>query len=382
MLFNIDFHKIISQTAMITTFVMVMMMIIEYINVKSRGDWTKKLQNKPFLQIILAAVLGIIPGCLGAYTIVSLYAHEIIRFSALVTAMIATSGDEAFVMFGVIPEYALLINGLLFVISISVGLLLMFFGKRFEFFKVAPDHLVVHQHEIDALKTSKTSIIENLKNISFVRAVLIFGVILYLFGMISGIISHEHFDISTLTGEQPHLHHDHVHDHNHDHGHDHSLHDHHFHIDWLLITYMIVMGLALFIFLKASDHFLEDHLWGHVIKKHFLKIALWSFGAMLLIAVFAQFYELNEVLAENLWWILLLALLIGIIPESGPHIVFIIMFFQGLIPFSILLASSIVQDGHGALPLLAESRKSFFTMKAINILAGLVVGALGIWIGF
>lgn len=366
MLFDIDFHKIISQTVMITTFVMVMMMVIEYLNVKTRGDWAKKLKDKPFLQILLAAFLGVIPGCLGAYTIVSLYAHEVIRFSALVTAMIATSGDEAFVMFSLIPEYALLLNGVIFLIAIAVGVFLMYFGKRFEFFCVAPGHMVVHQHELDAHKQSPTSILQNLKNISFVRAVLIFGVLLFLFGMIAGIFHHEHFDISTLSGAQP----------------QHQHEEEHMHINWVKITYFIVMGLALYIFLTSSDHFLQDHLWGHVIKKHFLKIAGWTFGALLVVAVFSQFYELNSWIGDNLWWVLIFAVLIGFIPESGPHIVFVILFFQGLIPFSILLASSIVQDGHGALPLLAESRKSFFTMKAINIAVGLLAGALGILIGF
>ena len=118
------------------------------------------------------------------------------------------------------------------------------------------------------------------------------------------------------------------------------------------------------------------------IKKHFIKILSWSFGTMLIIALFGQFYEVNGWISENIWMILLLAVLIGIIPESGPHLVFVIMFFQGLIPFSILLASSIVQDGHGALPLLAEYRKSFFTMKAINVAVGLVAGAVGLLVGF
>lgn len=364
MLFDIDFHKIISQTVMITTFVMVMMMLIEYLNVKSRGDWSNRLKNRPFLQIILAAVLGVVPGCLGAYTIVSLYAHEVIRFSALVTAMIATSGDEAFVMFSLIPEYALLLNGVIFLIAVAVGVLLMYFGKRFEFFCVNPGHMVVHQHEVDAHNQSPSSILQNLKNITFVRALLIFGVVLFLIGMVTGVFHHEHFDISTLIGAQPH----HAED-----GH---------HINWVKITYFVVMGLALYIFLTSSDHFLQDHLWGHVIKKHFLKIAGWTFGALLLVAILTHFYELNSWISENIWWVLILAVIIGFIPESGPHIVFVIMFFQGLIPFSILLASSIVQDGHGALPLLAESRKSFFTMKAINMLVGLLVGALGLWIGF
>lgn len=49
---------------------------------------------------------------------------------------------------------------------------------------------------------------------------------------------------------------------------------------------------------------------------------------------------------------------------------------------SILLASSIVQDGHGALPLLAESRKAFFLSKGISILLGLIVGIAGLMMGF
>jgi hypothetical protein len=39
------------------------------------------------------------------------------------------------------------------------------------------------------------------------------------------------------------------------------------------------------------------------------------------------------------------------------------------------VASSIVQDGHGTLPLLAHSRSAFFKVKAINLAVGLAVGA-------
>lgn len=350
---------------MITTFVLVMMMVIEYLNVKTRGDWAHKLKKSPFLQIVLAAILGIIPGCLGTYTVVSLYSHEVIRFSALVTAMIATSGDEAFVLFSLMPQYALLINGVLLVIAIVTGYLLMKFGKRFEFFCVSPGHMVVHQEELDAHPQTPSSIYQNLKNITFIRALLIGGVSLFLLGMFTGVFHHEHLDIATLNGAQPHLHEQEEHG-----------------INWVLITYIVVITMAMYIFLTSSDHFLEDHLWGHVIKKHFFKILGWTFGAMVLVAFLSGFYEMNTWISENLWMILVLAVLIGIVPESGPHLVFVIMFFQGLIPFSILLASSIVQDGHGALPLLAESRKSFFTMKAINVAVGFIAGALGLWIGF
>lgn len=67
---------------------------------------------------------------------------------------------------------------------------------------------------------------------------------------------------------------------------------------------------------------------------------------------------------------------VSCIPEFGPHLVFIMMFSKGLIPFSILLTSSIVQDGHGMLPLLAHSRRAFLIVKLINLLVGLLVGSV------
>ena len=73
---------------------------------------------------------------------------------------------------------------------------------------------------------------------------------------------------------------------------------------------------------------------------------------------------------------MILAVLIGIIPESGPHLVFVTLCAQGIIPFYILLVNSIVQDGHTALPLLAESKGAFLKAKVINMAIGLAVGLL------
>ena len=74
--------------------------------------------------------------------------------------------------------------------------------------------------------------------------------------------------------------------------------------------------------------------------------------------------------------VLVIACLVGVIPESGPHLVFVTLFAQGLIPLSVLLANSIVQDGHGMLPLLAHSRRAFLVVKAINILIAMLVGGI------
>ena len=71
---------------------------------------------------------------------------------------------------------------------------------------------------------------------------------------------------------------------------------------------------------------------------------------------------------------ILLAALIGIIPESGPHLLFVTLFATGVAPFSVLLASSISQDGHAGLPLLAESKGGFLKAKLLNVAIALACG--------
>lgn len=64
------------QAIMITGFVFVMMLVIEYINVQTKGLWHTQFLGNNRKQYIVAALLGVIPGCLGAFTAVSLFSHR------------------------------------------------------------------------------------------------------------------------------------------------------------------------------------------------------------------------------------------------------------------------------------------------------------------
>jgi hypothetical protein len=77
-----------------------------------------------------------------------------------------------------------------------------------------------------------------------------------------------------------------------------------------------------------------------------------------------------------LLFVLLLAALMGIVPESGPHLIIVMMYAKGLIPFSVLLTSSFVQDGHGMLPLLSYSIKDSILIKVFNFAFGIGIGFL------
>ncbi|MBZ0243667.1 MAG: hypothetical protein K8F24_10665, partial [Bacteroidales bacterium] len=210
---------ILKQTLIITTFVLGMMMVIEYINIQTRGLWSNKLQKSPISQIIMGSLMGIIPGCLGTYTMVSLYVHRVVMFPALVATLIATSGDEAFFMFSTIPVTALKLTGILFVIGVATGILIHFTVKNKFVGLSHKSSLPLHQHE--ACNTYHPRlIIENLRNITFTRALLIAGVLGILISLATGIIDGSHHLNTLMAGSEnaAFLHDTHDHAHDHDHG--------------------------------------------------------------------------------------------------------------------------------------------------------------------
>jgi hypothetical protein len=369
------FQLMLQQTLIITTFVLGLMMVIEYVNIQTRGLWSEKIQQKPLMQIVLGSLMGVIPGCLGSYTMVSLYVHRVVMFPAIVATMIATSGDEAFLMFSVIPATALKLNLILFLVALVAGIVIHYIVKNKYIGLGSHAELPLHSHAEECNPVHPRYAIENLKGISFTRALLLTGILGILFMLLTGVIAGAHH-LNTLMGDTGM-----VHDqaHNFAQGHDHG---HGGEADWIRMSLIGLFVILLFIVLSAREHFLQEHLWHHIIKKHFLKIFSWTLGVLAFIFFLNQYVDLRQWISENVWMVLFIALLIGIIPESGPHYIFVLLFAQGAVPFSILLASSIAQDGHGTLPLLAESPKGFIAVKVANLLFALLVGGLGVWMGW
>ena len=132
--------------------------------------------------------------------------------------------------------------------------------------------------------------------------------------------------------------------------------------------------IILLVLIFASDHFVEEHLWDHVIRRHLPTIFAWTFGVLLLLGIGLQYIEIDKWISDNTFLMILLATAIGIIPESGPHMIFVTLFAAGVVPFPVLLASSISQDGHSSIPLLAESKKSFLWAKIINCAVAIIAG--------
>jgi len=331
--------SVIKHALMITSFVAVMMLVIEYLNVLSRGEWQDRISKRPWGQYLLAALLGATPGCLGAFAVVSMYAHRRLSLGAVLFAMIATSGDESFVLFAMVPRTAFLLTGLLFVIGISAGALTDFLLKNRKMDKLScSQDMTLHEEDHCHCLDLKQLPLQ-WKNCSATRGILTGTLLLFFFALVFGQVGPAHWN-------------------------------------WIRITLLSTSACALFITATVPDHFLEDHLWKHVVREHVPRVFAWTFGALLIMHFLIDRWELADTLRSGKWIVLGAAGLIGIVPESGPHLIFTTLFAKGLAPFSVLLTSSIVQDGHGMLPMLAHSRRAFLIIKLINLLVGLSIGAL------
>jgi len=352
---------ILSNGIMITAFVLVMMLLIEFINVYSNGRFENFLQKHKHLQIVISALMGAIPGCLGTYTAVSLFTHNIISKGAMVATLIATSGDEAFFMLSLIPKETIIITAVTFIVAITAGYMTNVFAKNRYYSSSHQLHIhrSADQTKIFDLKQIKY----NFTHLSLQRAILLTGLVLFLYGLATGIFTHAH---ATGLGES--CQHEHIHE-NHNHGTS---------MGWVELTMFITACISLACLTVANEHFLEEHLWEHIIKKHAIKTFAWTILALSLIEVFNIYFTAFNISQYQGLIILVIAVIIGIIPESGPHLIFISLYASGHIPMSVLIANSIVQDGHGALPLFAESKRSFLSLKSINVIAGLVVG-VSLW---
>ena len=358
------FIDVLRNSVLITGLVIIMMLMIEYINIHSQGKWFTKLHQNRFGQVVLGAGLGIIPGCMGGFAAVSMYSHKLLSFGALIAMMIASSGDEAFIMLAMIPKQALILMGILFAVAILAGWLVDKFSKphSHHHHEGCEEGYQIHEedHHSEHHHPEKASL-HHLKHASAERIALLLGILLFIVALVFGMLEHEHEHETTEAGHtQLNI----------------------FDEYWINLIFAIASLFVVWFIASAPEHIIKEHVWEHIIRKHFLSIFLWTFGALLVIQVGLHYFNIESWISDNILWMILLAVLIGIIPESGPHLLFVTLFATGTVPFSVLLASSISQDGHASLPLLAESKRSFFKAKIVNVLVAAVVGYLCYFMGF
>lgn len=394
---------VLLDSVMITAAVAAMMIAVEYINVRTHSRWLRTLAARPFLQYLLAVALAAIPGCLGGYTLVALYSHRLIGLGAVVAGMFVAIGDEAFVMLALFPRTTVLLVGALAGLGLVVGALADLVlrrvapptdpafhplplheeccdpteahepgGERRHQHAPAPDRGHHHErlaphsltasnptdnapapaavHLTDQPPVGATTRAQGtprgwhaalgawLSDLSLARGTLLVSLVVAVLALGAHLAEHEH-------------------------------------VDWGGLTMIAVALFALFVVATVPEHFLQEHLWEHVAKKHLPRLFGWTLAALSAVALLGVLVDLRGLVSANVWPVLGAAGLVGLIPQSGPHLLFVSLYAEGAAPLGVLVASAIVQDGHGSLPLLAHSRRDFAIVKGINLALGLALGS-------
>jgi hypothetical protein len=336
----------LEEALVITVFVFAMMVAFDYIEVLTRGKMSAALKGGRLRQYSVAPLFGVLPGCFGAFMNVSFYVHGFLSFGAIVGGMIATSGDGAFLMLTKFPHKAFFLFGVLYIIGFLsswavdklVPILRIKSSGECKLFRPHPKEICYH--------LDLEGILSHFTKITPLRFLLLFGLLALIFCFSGEVI----FLGSGWSGEK--------------------------------VAVTLLLSFATFIVVSMPNHYLEEHLWHHITKKHLWRVFLWSFLTLVVVDLGFGFWNLEHLVKTHVFWVLLIATLVGIIPESGPHYLFIIMFAEGIIPFSVLLASSIVQDGHGMLPLLSYTIRDSLLIKLVNFLIGLTTGVILYILGF
>jgi hypothetical protein len=329
---------------LVTGLVVIMMMLIEVFNVRSDGRMFSSLKNRRVGQVLLSAALGAVPGCMGGFASVSLYTHGLISFGSLIAMMIASSGDEAFVMLAMFPGRSAWIFLVLFVIAVVVGLLVDLFHSKYD----GCHSMNVHDEDRETEHEHNHS-----RHFGWKRILIFLGVVVFIGALLAGWLEGDDTGVDdavagfNLLSE-----------------------------DWMYWLFAVLSLAVLGVLLFAGDHFVEEHLWEHIVSHHLPGIFLWTFGTILVIGLLMSYFDVTSWISDNTLLMILLAAAVGIIPESGPHLIFVSLYAAGVIPLPVLMASCISQDGHASLPLLAESRTSFLKAKLINVGVGICIGLI------
>jgi hypothetical protein len=257
------------------------MVIIEFLELKFKDKLQNLITMKPVNQYVMASLLGVVPGCMDAFFIVSLYVHGLVGFGALVSVMLSTAGDEAFIMLAIIPKEALLIFAICMILGMIGGFTVDKIAKMINLKTCQPCTIEIHEVDLN------------------------------------------------------------------------------------------------------FTHFFREHVYGHILKKHVPKLFLWIFFTLQVVNYLTVNFDLISIISSlSKLTLIIIAALIGIIPESGPHLIFLILYSRGIIPFSVLLVNTLSQDGHGLLPLLSYSVKDTIYVQIFTTIFSLIVGLLIFLLGF
>ncbi|NLR14592.1 arsenic efflux protein [Pseudoalteromonas sp. McH1-7] len=296
--------------------------------------------KSPILEIIMASILGALPGCGGAIIVVTQFTKKQASFASVVAVLTATMGDAAFLLLAKEPLTAVIIITMGVGVGIASGVAVHLIHK--------PDFCVpqrVNKVEEEALHVSRAfsisrkvwklcllpslvialAIAFNFDMAPFENIIIWLGAILCLFAVSVWALSSKGVSYKDITCEEGEC--------------DppskltRVLQDTHFVTAWVVASFLLY---------ELSTAYLG------------LDLAMWFKDY----AIYAP----------------LVAILVGLLPGCGPQIVVTTLYLQGVVPFSALAANAVANDGDALFPAIALAPRAALFATFYSAVPAFIVG--------
>ena len=313
----VDAYLQVSVFVGFTLFIFIGLDALTRFNIAYILDKTKKYH------VVMASLLGALPGCGGAIVVVTQYIQGRISFGSLVAVLTATMGDAAFLLLAAEPFTGLFIFGLgAFVGTIS-------------------GYIVDQIHGVNYLQgDSKIKVEFEKVSKNFVSKFNIFWTLIFIPGFVIGLFVAFQQDIDQLLAIPE---------------------------DLSVVHSIGAAGAILCIFMWSLNP-LSDFQCSTDRSRNLLSrvvdttnfVTTWVICGFLTFEIFMYFTEYDLKTFFEIWlpFVPLMAIFMGFLPGCGPQIVVTTFYLNGIIPLSAEIGNAISNDGDALFPAIALAPKA------------------------
>ena len=313
----VDAYLQVSVFVGFTLFIFIGMDALTKFNIAFILDKTKKFH------VIMASLLGALPGCGGAIVVVTQYIQGRISFGSLVAVLTATMGDAAFLLLAAEPLTGFFIFGLGALAGSISG------------------YIVDKIHGEEYLQGNSKLRVEFEKIVkTFVSKFNIFWTLVFLPGFIVGLFVAFQQDVDQIL-DLP---------------------------EGLSITHTIgTVGAILCVFMWSLNP-LSDFQCSTDRSRNLLSrvvdttnfVTTWVICGFLTFEIFIYLTEYDLKTFFEIWlpFVPLIAILFGLLPGCGPQILVTTSYLNGFIPLSAEIGNAISNDGDALFPAIALAPKA------------------------
>ena len=304
---------------------------------------TTLLRQGHHYQCLFAGLMGVLPGCGGAIIVITQFVKGRLSFGAVVTVLVATMGDAAFLLLAANPSAGAQVLGTSLVVGVITGLVVdRLHGTDFARPVMPPPSLYAIPDHSKAPRDVQGA---------FWKVALWPTVVVALLGSFQ-------YDVDVLLSLQSGT-------------------------MTLLGASLAMVSLAFFTVTDQSE--LERCVSAPLDQCErtlFRQVAIetnrvmgWVVCGFLLfeLVLLATGADLTALLSGMPGLVILLAILIGCIPGCGPQIITTTLFISGAIPFSAQLGNAISNDGDALFPAIALAPRAALIATVYSTIPALIV---------